>query len=109
MFTANICYRADALRLSHPCTKKIGVAGFPGIWMRVWTFKSHDTLDGRTNEKEAVMFIRVIFTALSFCAVFVVVSGQHTGLGECFGVELHLGYVGSGGNNIESRTAHGMV
>ncbi|MCA2486335.1 hypothetical protein LAZ45_25525, partial [Vibrio alginolyticus] len=74
MFTTNIWLRTDALRLSHPCTKKSGVAGFPGIWMRVWTFKSNDTLDGRTNEKEAVMFIRVIFTVLSFCAVFVVVS-----------------------------------
>lgn len=55
------------------------------------------------------MFIRVIFTALSFCAVFIVVSDNIPGWGECFGVELHLGYVGSGGNNIESRTAHGMV
>ncbi|EOW9375044.1 hypothetical protein [Vibrio cincinnatiensis] len=96
MFTANICYRADALRLSHPCTKKIGVAGFPGIWMRVWTFKSHDTLDGRTIEKEAVMFIRVIFTALSFCAVFVVVSDNIPGWGNALGWSYILGMLALG-------------
>ena len=96
MFTANICYRADALRLSHPCIKKIGVAGFPGTWMRVWTFKAHDTLDGRTNEKEAVMFIRVIFTALSFCAVFVVVSNNVPSWGHVLGWGYILGMLALG-------------
>ncbi|MDF4583462.1 hypothetical protein P3499_24980, partial [Vibrio parahaemolyticus] len=56
----------------------------------------NDTLDGRTNEKEAVMFIRVIFTALSFCAVFIVVSDNIPGWGNALGWSYILGMLALG-------------
>ncbi len=45
----------------------------------VWKSKTHNKLAGRTNEKEAYMVFRVLFTALSCSAPFIAISDNVPG------------------------------